>query len=71
MSRKTFFWPLRNNAPRKNNNQMNPLEYNQNSPDLTEEQMQFLEEELEGYRKNPEDVISWEEIKTRMTNQVK
>ncbi len=33
---------------------------------LTEEQMQFLEEELEDYRKNPEDVTTWDEIKSRV-----
>lgn len=33
---------------------------------LTDEQMQFLEEELEAYRKNPEDVTTWEEIKNRV-----
>lgn len=33
---------------------------------LTEEQMQFLEEELEDHRKNPEDVTTWEEIKSKV-----
>jgi putative addiction module component (TIGR02574 family) len=34
---------------------------------LTEEQMQFLEEELEAYRKNPDDVTTWEEIKSKVS----
>lgn len=33
---------------------------------LTEEQMQCLEEELEEYRKNPDDVTTWEEIKSKV-----
>ncbi|MDQ3110018.1 MAG: addiction module protein [Bacteroidota bacterium] len=32
---------------------------------LTEEQMRFLEEELIAYRKNPEDVTTWDEIKNK------
>lgn len=33
---------------------------------LTEEQMQFLEQELEAYKKNPDEGSTWEEIKSRM-----
>lgn len=36
---------------------------------LTEEQMQFLEEEMEAYKKNPNEGSTWEEIKSRVLNQ--
>ena len=35
---------------------------------LSEEQINFLEEELAAYAKNPEEGSSWEEIKNRISN---
>ncbi len=40
---------------------------NSSFPELTEEQIKFLEEELEDHRKNPDKGSTWEDVKTRMT----
>jgi putative addiction module component (TIGR02574 family) len=39
-----------------------------NSYQLSDDQISFLEEEIEAYGKNPEEGSSWEEIKNRIKN---
>lgn len=38
---------------------------------LTEEQKQVILDELEAYKRNPEDVITWDELKAELLGQVK
>jgi putative addiction module component (TIGR02574 family) len=41
----------------------------QDYPDLTESQKRELDRRIDDYEKNPDQVITWEEIKTSITKQ--
>ena len=42
------------------------IESEQEMPDLTEEQKAELDRRLESYRKNPDESLTWESVKSRL-----